>query len=147
MAVAASLLSLGSVLYAFVFIVNANRHTKFRIFHNTMDILVFALLCADLVQAVGGLLSLRWIVDGIVRTGVVCTAQGTLKTFGETGVALTTLLIAVYTFVGVAAGKGLESMRITVALVGGIWFFVGILISAGHAASRGPYMTPVPVRR
>jgi len=36
----------------------------------------FALLFADLVQAVGGVLSLKWIRDGIVQVGMICDAQG-----------------------------------------------------------------------
>ena len=54
-------------------------------------------------------------------------------------------LIAVYTFVGLATGDVVESMGITAGLVIGVWIFIGILIGAGHAASQGPYMSPVPV--
>ena len=54
-------------------------------------------------------------------------------------------LIAIYTFIGVSTGKGLESMRVTVALVVGIWVFIGILIGFGFAVNRGRYMSPVPV--
>lgn len=49
----------------------------------------------DLLQAVGGILNIRWAHDGVVTTGPYCTAQGTIKQIGELGVALTTLVCIV----------------------------------------------------
>lgn len=150
--IAASLLSLGAVLYTFAFIVNVNqqnagrRHpskTRFRIFYNSMDLFIFSLLCADFVQAVGGLLSLRWIQSGIVKVGAFCDAQGILKVFGETGVALSTLLIAVSTFVGVSTGRNIESVRITAVIVGVMWIFIGILVVVGDTTNTS-FMSPAP---
>jgi len=36
-------------------------------------------------------------------------------------------------------------MKVTIALVVGIWVFIGTLIGIGHAANHGRYMSPVPV--
>jgi len=36
-------------------------------------------------------------------------------------------------------------MKVTVALVVGIWVFIGIVIGFGYVANLGRYMSPVPV--
>src|SRR6266478_2481087 len=46
----------------------------------------------DLVQAIGGILNVRWAHNGIVTTGPYCTAQGLVQQIGDTGVALMTLV-------------------------------------------------------
>ncbi|KAK0203522.1 hypothetical protein DFS33DRAFT_809227 [Desarmillaria ectypa] len=44
-----------------------------------------SLMCAELIQALGGLLNIQWIIDA----GTLCTAQGILKQMGDVTVALT----------------------------------------------------------
>jgi len=114
-----------------------------------MDILVFSLLCADFLQAIGGLLDIKWILDGIVEVGPLCEAQGVIKILGATGIAMSTLLIAAYTFVVIATGKGFKSKGTTVGIVIGAWTLIGILIGVGHAANHDPsklkyYIAPTP---
>ncbi len=46
----------------------------------------------ELVQAIGGILDIRWAHNGIVTTGHYCTAQGLVAQFGEVGVPLTLLV-------------------------------------------------------
>jgi hypothetical protein len=47
-------------------------------FYISVDFLLqLSLLIADLVQAVGTIMDIRWIHKGIVRVGGFCTAQGT----------------------------------------------------------------------
>jgi hypothetical protein len=55
-----------------------------------------SLFVYDIIQAVGGILNIRWAHDGIVTTGPYCTAQGIIKQIGELGVALITLVCIVY---------------------------------------------------
>jgi len=78
-----------------------------------------SLLLCNLVQAIGGLLNVAWLVEHRVYVGVTCTAQGALKQIGnvrapfpyctekseyshllwsQTGPAIFTFLIAVQTF-------------------------------------------------
>jgi hypothetical protein len=40
----------------------------------------------------GGILNIRWAHNGIVSTGIYCTAQGVIAQFGELGVCLITLV-------------------------------------------------------
>ena len=46
----------------------------------------------DFLQALGGVLNIRWAHNGIVTTGHYCTAQGIIQQIGEVGVALITLV-------------------------------------------------------
>ena len=46
----------------------------------------------DILQALGGILDVRWANSGIVTTGSYCTAQGIIQQIGELGVALITLV-------------------------------------------------------
>jgi len=38
--------------------------------------LQFSLICADIVQAIGMVLNLKWVIEGKVEIGVFCNAQG-----------------------------------------------------------------------
>ena len=51
------------------------------------------------MQAIGGILNIRWAHSGIVTTGPYCTAQGLIEQIGELGVALITLVCPVLFFV------------------------------------------------
>jgi hypothetical protein len=91
---------------------------------------------------------------------------GFVKIFGATGVALSSLVsftchlsnhsphslvqtIAIYTFIGAWRMKGISSMRITTAVVVGIWASIGILavvaLATNNDPSRPNLMGPVPV--
>ena len=52
----------------------------------------FSLFVFDFLQAMGGVLDVRWAHNGIVTTGHYCTAQGIIQQIGELGVALITLV-------------------------------------------------------
>ena len=52
----------------------------------------FSLFVFDLLQAIGGILHIKWAHDGIVATGHYCTAQGIIQQMGQLGVALITLV-------------------------------------------------------
>ncbi|KAN0141394.1 hypothetical protein V8E53_001150 [Lactarius tabidus] len=51
----------------------------------------------DLLQAVGGLMNIKWATDGSVQSGSFCSAQGAIKHLSDVGAALSTLLISLYT--------------------------------------------------
>ncbi|KAH9002018.1 hypothetical protein EDB86DRAFT_3074362 [Lactarius hatsudake] len=63
------------------------------------DIYLLSLFAYDVLQALGGILDVRWAHNGIVTVGSYCTAQGVIQQSGELGVALITLIITVHTFV------------------------------------------------
>src|SRR5713226_2979022 len=46
----------------------------------------------ELLQAIGGILNIRWAHNGIVTTGHYCTAQGLIEQIGDLGVAFITLV-------------------------------------------------------
>ena len=50
----------------------------------------------DFLQAMGGVLDVRWAHNGIVTTGHYCTAQGIIQQIGEVGVALITLVRLIF---------------------------------------------------
>ena len=52
----------------------------------------FSLFIFDILQAIGGILNIRWAHSGIVTAGPYCTAQGIIGQTGELGVALITLV-------------------------------------------------------
>jgi hypothetical protein len=51
-----------------------------------------SLFVFDILQALGGFLDVRWAHDGVVTTGLYCSAQGIIQQIGELGVALITLV-------------------------------------------------------
>ena len=56
--------------------------------------------------------------------------------------------IALYTFIGVWMGKSVKSNRVTGAIVGIIWFFIGLLILLGNVLNDGVgegFERPTPV--
>ena len=74
-------------------------------FHSPANVLLTVrqlfLFVYDALQAMGGILDVRWANNGIVTIGSYCTAQGTIQQIGELGVALITLVctfLAVLTF-------------------------------------------------
>ncbi|KAI0257439.1 hypothetical protein BJV78DRAFT_1150341 [Lactifluus subvellereus] len=46
----------------------------------------------------GGLMNLKWVVDGSVHTGSFCTVQGLIKQLADVGTALSAGSVAIYTF-------------------------------------------------
>jgi hypothetical protein len=50
----------------------------------------------DFLQAMGGVLDVRWAHNGIVNSGHYCTAQGIIQQIGEVGVALITLVRLIF---------------------------------------------------
>lgn len=55
-----------------------------------------SLFVADLVQAFGALMDVKWVHDDIIRVGPYCTAQGAIQQLGETVVALNTIVRIVF---------------------------------------------------
>ncbi|KAJ7267536.1 hypothetical protein B0H12DRAFT_1092875 [Mycena haematopus] len=144
------LISLCSVLGVLMLIMrNAIRHfrlTRTRpLLHTPTDVLILSLFVADLVQAMGAVMDVRWVHDGKVQAGMYCSAQGVVQQLGETSVAITTLLITIFTFVGVWWRKGLGSTRLATFLVALVWVFVALLVGIGNATHKHDlYEAPTP---
>jgi hypothetical protein len=63
----------------------------------------------EFLQAMGGVLDVRWAQKGIVTTGHYCTAQGVIQQIGEVGVALITLVRL--TFITMSFSLGLTDLH------------------------------------
>ncbi|KAJ1304601.1 hypothetical protein OPQ81_005743 [Rhizoctonia solani] len=57
-----------------------------------------SLMTADLSQAIGGIMSIRWVASHHVSIGRFCTAQAAIKQFSNVGAALWSIVIALHTF-------------------------------------------------
>ena len=56
--------------------------------------------------------------------------------------------IALYTFIGVWMGKTIQSNRVTGAIIGIIWLFIGLLVLLGNVLNNGAregFERPTPV--
>jgi hypothetical protein len=73
-------------------------------FHSPANLILVVrqlfLFIYDIMQAMGGILDVRWVHNGIVTTGSYCTAQGIIQQIGELGVALITLVCTFLYHVG-----------------------------------------------
>ena len=116
------------------------------------------------MQAIGGVLNIKWANDGIVTTGYYCTAQGVVAQIGELGVALiifvclllmslrarprlnaTHQLLAVHTFVSVVLQIGVKACGIAFTLVCLAFVFITLWVAIGAGVHKN-YETPTPVR-
>jgi len=150
----AGLVSLVAVSYVFTIIlrnigwrIRRASGKALHVFDGPMDLLMFSLFSADVLQAIGAVMSIKWIQDGKVEVGGFCRAQGIVQQLGETGVAMTTLVIAVYTFLGVCLGKDIKSMPIwiTQMLMAAICLFIMLMITLGNVINRDKHFaTPTP---
>ncbi|KAF9482233.1 hypothetical protein BDN70DRAFT_801951 [Pholiota conissans] len=148
----AGLLSLVAVSYIYTIILRnmawrlrCLHSEKLVIFHQPMDLLMFSLFSADLLQGIGAVMDIRWIHLGKVEVGSFCTSQGIIQQLGETGVGMTTLLIAVYTFLGIWIGKNIRSVRVTGCILAVVWTFIVLMVALGNATNKGKhYESPTP---
>ncbi|KAI9508222.1 hypothetical protein F5148DRAFT_980131 [Russula earlei] len=114
-----------------------------KLFQGPADIYMFTLFLFDILQAMGGILDVRWAHNGIVTKGAYCNAQGIIQQIGELGVALTTLLLAVHTFVGALWRVGLDARRFAFGLVCLVCVFIALWVSIGASTNKN-YEAPTP---
>ncbi|KAF8971117.1 hypothetical protein BDZ97DRAFT_1651830 [Flammula alnicola] len=110
-------------------------------------IILFSLFSADVLQAIGAVMDIRWIEQGKVEVGRFCNAQGVIQQLGETGVAMTTLMIGVFTFLGIWIGKDIRSIWLTRCILGAAWSFILLMVILGNTIHRGNdkhYQSPTP---
>ncbi|CAE6446327.1 unnamed protein product [Rhizoctonia solani] len=78
---------------------------QWRLFRGNVDILMLNLIVADILMSFGAISDIKWAYDRQVYCGSFCNAQGVIQTMGETAAALSTLAVAVYTFLAVNASR------------------------------------------
>ncbi|KAJ7188924.1 hypothetical protein C8R46DRAFT_878372 [Mycena filopes] len=148
--VESGLVSLIAVVGVFILIIrNGIRHVrrtgKWHLVHHPMDVLMLSLFVGDLVQAVGAVMDIQWVHSGVVSAGPFCTAQGVVQQLGETTAAMTTLLIALFTFAGIWFRSGSTALATVLVIL--VWLFVVLIIAIGNATHRGTHSlfeSPVP---
>ncbi|KAJ7736825.1 hypothetical protein B0H16DRAFT_1572738 [Mycena metata] len=138
----AGLISLVAVVGVFILIIrNGIRHVRrtgeWHLVQDPMDVLMLSLFAADLVQAVGAVMDIKWVHSGVVAVGPFCTAQGVVQQLGETSAAMITLLITLFTFAGVWFRK--SSTSLAAVLVALVWIFVMLIITIGNTTHRGSH--------
>ncbi|KAI9446841.1 hypothetical protein H4582DRAFT_613174 [Lactarius indigo] len=100
----------------------------------------------DLVQAVGGLMNIKWAIDASVQPGSFCSAQGAIKHLSDVGAALSTLIISLYTLRTLCFSKVIfqpdeeekarkTSLRRSFIIVACLWSAVGLLVVVNIAAN------------
>ncbi|KAI0276663.1 hypothetical protein BGY98DRAFT_695265 [Russula aff. rugulosa BPL654] len=98
----------------------------------------------DFLQAMGSVLDIWWAHHGIVETGPYCRAQGIIGQFGEVGVALITLFLAVHTFVAALWQVGLHARGVALGMVCLACLFIMLSIGISWGINKGNYDTPTP---
>ncbi|KDR67559.1 hypothetical protein GALMADRAFT_79777 [Galerina marginata CBS 339.88] len=93
------------------------------------------LMLADLVQSLGNLPNIRWMEDGEITEGHLCTAQAAIKQVGIVGVAMTSLAIAVHTF-SVLVLRWKAPPYLSKITVVGVWVFTALVIGIANAIHR-----------
>ncbi|KIP12487.1 hypothetical protein PHLGIDRAFT_124026 [Phlebiopsis gigantea 11061_1 CR5-6] len=96
-----------------------------------------SLLVSEMIQAIGGIINVKWVVEAEVTEGNVCTAQGVLKQFGDVGVAFASLAIALHTFFAlVFRWRPKPSSKLPLLVVAGIWITIALIIGISFATHR-----------
>ncbi|KAJ8520137.1 hypothetical protein ONZ45_g3019 [Pleurotus djamor] len=98
------------------------------------------LLFCEIIQGIGGIMTVRWVVDSGVVEGPFCTSQGVLQQIGDVGVALNSLAIAGYTFCVLALRYHPPFLSTIIAIATG-WIFLGLItgVAAGIHQGSGYY--------
>ncbi|KZT33467.1 hypothetical protein SISSUDRAFT_1122852 [Sistotremastrum suecicum HHB10207 ss-3] len=151
--VEAALLSLFAVLLVLGYIGVAalrahwRRRQGVRLITNPIDIYVISLICSDLMQALGGILNIRWVNDGAITCSRYCAAQGILENTGETASAMATIAIALNTFVVIGFRKQPTRLWVAILVAAAIWgfsLFFPIIAYLIFRHSPNPFLAPTP---
>jgi len=142
--VEASLISAIALVGVFVWIF-IRAYGRKKLVQRPMDLFLLALFFFDIIMALGSITNIKWIRDGKIFDGSYCTAQGTLQQFGETGSAMVTTMIAIYTIARVMWGTFKHELLFAYLAINFIWLFLVIFIGVTvgtqtHGTQH--YMTP-----
>ncbi|KAL4241711.1 hypothetical protein ABKN59_000865 [Abortiporus biennis] len=97
-----------------------------------------SLLVSEIIQAIGGIMNVRWIKEAAITEGAFCKTQGVMKQLGDVGVALAALAIAIHTFsVIVFQWRPRQSPKIAVTVISGIWLFMILIMAISLGTHKG----------
>ncbi|KDQ11304.1 hypothetical protein BOTBODRAFT_147219 [Botryobasidium botryosum FD-172 SS1] len=138
--VESGLLSLCAILCVFALVLRNVIITRRSPFYTHVDVYIASLFICDTSQALGAIFDLRWILLQKVQCGSHCAAQGALQQWGETGVAMSTIAIAVHTFCGLFFRWSPPSSKLMPTMVVvSIWAFNLIFVVAGYVSHPKMY--------
>ncbi|KAG9073951.1 hypothetical protein FS749_014537, partial [Ceratobasidium sp. UAMH 11750] len=110
-------------------------------FHTHVDYYMLSLLFADLLQGFGVMVNIEWIRRSQCYCGSLCRTQAILQTLGESGVAMSTLAIAVHSFVVIFFSwhppTGAKGVWIWGTVIGSIWLYLTLCVSVGFSVNEG----------
>ncbi|EKM56553.1 uncharacterized protein PHACADRAFT_253748 [Phanerochaete carnosa HHB-10118-sp] len=141
----ASLVVAGSLSgFAVLFILLA---MIFRVPAFTVNVMPYfvSLLVANLLQAIGAMVNVRWITDRAVEPGTLCSFQGGVKQAGNVGTAVWSFILSVCVFrilfLRTTSSAGLRYLTLCVG-----WLAIVLAVSIGPLAietkAKGPYFGP-----
>ncbi|KAI9445086.1 hypothetical protein H4582DRAFT_1913234 [Lactarius indigo] len=134
----AVIILLGYIAYSAISIRSGSRR-RWRIESPVHLFLLNQLVC-DLIQALGGLMNMKWVFDGTVHPGSFCTAQGLIKQLADVGTALSAGNVAIFTFSTLIFRLNPDTNVFRALLiVAGIWvsIILNVTINVGiNGASR-----------
>ncbi|KZP18679.1 hypothetical protein FIBSPDRAFT_1045985 [Athelia psychrophila] len=145
--IAASVLSLSAVvsllgaigLSAF----NTRKSKDKNLFVRTHVAALFvSLLCCDALQAVGSIMSAKWINAKVAYIGHFCTAQGVIKQIADVGAAIFAFVIAMHTFWLLFLRWNISNRVLRITLILSWSALVGVVVSGPatfDGTSRGPF--------
>jgi len=140
----AGLISVAAVVGVFGLIFIKVWRSK-RLVQRPMDLFVLILFFFDIIMALGRVTNIKWVQEDRIYVGSYCTAQGVIQQFGETGSAMVTTVIAIYTFTIVVWGTFRRQLQVAYAVIAFIFLFLIIFIGVTvgtqtHGTQH--YMTP-----
>ncbi|THU87007.1 hypothetical protein K435DRAFT_356926 [Dendrothele bispora CBS 962.96] len=123
------LVSLTAVLY--LLLVKTPRPATYRRTHLFSYLL--SLLLANMIQSVGTVMSLEWVMRNEVVSGMFCTYQGAIKQVGNVSTALWSFMISIHLFNLLFLRRSLTMIGFWLTIVLG-WISVVVIVLIGPAA-------------
>lgn len=110
-----------------------------------IPVLFGSLITSNMLQSVGTLINLRWVLNGSVSPGKLCSVQGGIKQAGNVGTAVWSFALALHAFrllfLRTRVARRIKWLALTVG-----WLFITFIVSIGPLAlqrkDRGPYFGP-----
>ncbi|KAI6153685.1 hypothetical protein BKA82DRAFT_4092828 [Pisolithus tinctorius] len=96
------------------------------------------LMFSDLIQAVGGLLNIKWIIEAAVYSGPFCTVQGFFKQVGDVGVAFSIMAIALH-MLQVLVLEWRSPPKFALLVLAIIWLVILILVVVPNVTEHNIY--------
>ncbi|KAI0685755.1 hypothetical protein BC835DRAFT_1420945 [Cytidiella melzeri] len=104
-----------------------------------------SLLGANLLQSVGVILNVKWVIDLAVEENTICSVQGFIKQAGNVGTAVWSLAIAVCVF-RLMFLRTATSMAVNYLVFAFGWLLVAFIVAIGPLAiqtpTKGAYFGP-----